>query len=733
MPKIILQHDQRDCGAACLAMVAAHYGAKYPLSKFRELTKTSRTGTNLYGLVDGARQIGLNAEALSGTPQELVEGIDKGEIKFPFVAHIVADGAMLHYVVVFGFKNGVFKIGDPAKGKRKLPANDFFAVWTGYIVTFEKTDAFKKGNFAKGSFLKFLAMLKGQYGKLAVVFVHSLFVSGIGIAGAFVFKIVIDGFNTANVEHSVTAANGVAVATEWVAEHTSQFYLLLALVIALYILQAVIQIVRGKLLISVSRAIDIKLSLTYYNHLIGLPVSSLALRQTGEYLSRFSDAGAIRNAISGATMTLMLDSLMVIVCGVILYIENATMFFVALIMIALYAAVVWAYRKPLENANRAVMENNAAVQSYLKESIDGIETVKASRADEQVKSTTAQKLEKFVGAIVKNSVLSISQDTIAGTVEMVGTAVILWIGFTLALHGNITLGSLMTFYVLLDYFTEPIKNLIELQPTIQTAIVAADRLNDILDLEEESSSGGEMPEVTQWAAENVDFRYGNNELTLKNVSLKINKGEKIAIVGESGSGKTTLAKLFVRFYKPENGRITVNGGDIGEINLEELRGSIAYVNQKPFLFSDTIRNNLKLGCENVSDEEMYAACKLSKADEFISALPMGYDMPLDEDGMNLSGGQRQRLALARAILKKPQLLILDEATSNLDTITEAAIKKTVFELDKNLTCIIIAHRLSTIKNCDCIYVMQNGEIVESGTHGQLMSRQGQYAKFWQSQ
>lgn len=749
MSKVILQHDERDCGAACLAMVASYYGLKYPLSRFRELTKTDRTGTNLYGLVDGGTQLGFSCQALEGSPEELMDGINRGEIRFPFIAHTVNPEGLLHYVVVFGLKNGRFFLGDPGKGKRRLSTEAFFDLWTGYIVTYEKTERFQPGNYVRRSFSKFFSLLKGQYHKLAVVLALSLLVSGAGIAGAFVFQVVIDGFQETAVTEIQTEEAGdghdhdgeedpgvLAQITEWVSDHSSQFYLVLIFVIGLYLLQAAIQIVRGFLIISVSRCIDVRLSLSYYNHLIGLPVSSIALRQTGEYLSRFSDASAIRNAVSGAALTLMLDSIMVIACGVILYMENAKMFFVALLMIVFYAIVVLIYRGPVERANRSVMENNAVVQSYLKESIDGIETVKIHSADGQVKETTARKFNRFLNAVVKNSLISLSQDTIAGTVEMIGTVIILWIGFALVLGGEITLGSLMTFYVLLSYFTEPIKNLIELQPTIQTAIVAADRLNDILDLqEEEQSSEGEdrLPPAREWTFDHVDFRYGNQELTLKDISLCVKRGERIAIVGESGSGKTTLAKLLIRFYVPENGCISVDGNDISQISLTALRNEIAYVSQDTFLFSDTIRNNLKLGNETISEEEMFRACALSRADEFIRTLPMGYDTPLDEGGTNLSGGQRQRLALARAMMRKPQLLILDEATSNLDTVTEAAIKRTIFQLDEDLTCILIAHRLTTIRNCDRIYVMDQGKIVESGTYDELMALNGRFAALWAAQ
>lgn len=754
--KVIHQHDRRDCGAACLSMIACHFGLKLPLAKVRSLTKTDKSGTNIYGLTDGAKQIGLSGDAMQGNPDELLAGINNGEIKFPFIAHVVNDSGLLHFVVIYGQKNGLFLIADPGKGKVKARFDEFFKRWTGYVVIFEKTPEFEEGDFTKGAVKKYFGLLHGQYKKLVGVFIISLVISLIGIAGSLVFQLVIDNFGVStgyysvvededdhgqsedghNHDHSHEGESPIEVFLEEVTElvEHSNFNVIFITVIGLYLLSAVIEYLRGYLIVTVAKKIDMRLVLSYYNHIFDLPVRDVMQRQTGEYLSRFSDASAIRDAISGATLTIMLDTVMVIAAGVILYMENSAMFLVSVIIIALYAIIVLCFRKPIKTANRVVMENDAVLQSYFKESIDGVETIKAACAEQTVKDNTTGKFNKFINSIVKANMISISQNTLSDAMELIGMAVILWIGFSMVLSQQITLGALMSFYALMAYFTTPVKNLIELQPQLQTAFVAAERLDDILEQETEkhNKADDDFPVIETIDICNIDFRYGNRELLLENLSISIKRGEKIALVGESGSGKTTIAKLLLNFYSPERGEIKINGKPIQNLDLSQLRNNVAYVDQSTFLFADTIRSNLKLGAADASDEDIYKACETANISSFIDSLPMGLDTFIDENGSNLSGGQKQRLALARALLKKPQLLILDEATSHLDAITEMSIQNVIMDSCSDLSCIIIAHRLSTIKRCDKIFLLEHGTVAECGTHDELLGHQGKYSKLWES-
>ncbi|MBO5060475.1 MAG: peptidase domain-containing ABC transporter [Clostridia bacterium] len=711
--RIVKQHDIKDCGAVCLSMICRHYKLKLPIARFRELIKVDNNGANIYGLVNGADKLGLKATALQGNADEFIESVKRKEFSFPIIARVIIDEILEHYIVIYKITNRYIYVADPGSGKKKYKFEEFFNIWTGHIVTFVKTANFKEVNECKGTLTRFVKLVTNQKKLLVVVFFISLLISLIGVLGAFIFQIIIDGIET----QQTNGFLGMTLGQICVG------------IIILYLFQMVINVLRGYFLSVLSKNVDLPLMLNYYNHIVDLPIKHLNGRKTGELMSRFNDASSIKEAISSATLSLMLDTLMVVLCVFILYALNHVLFFITLFTVLAYAIVVICFLNPIKNINEKIMKENAEVTSYLKESVDGIETVKAFGAENIIKKKASDKVTKFVKNTMKGSIIYTTKDSLSGVVSSIGIIILLWIGTNLVMNNVISLGTLITFYSLLGYFLDPIQSLINLQPELQTAVVAADRLNDILDLETECKTTEKVEFENNIDIKNVSFRYGNRELVLQNVYMSIKQGETVALIGESGSGKTTLAKLIMAFYEPEEGQILIGGKNIAEVNPRSVRENIAYISQDVFLFSDSIKNNLTLGNKNIPMEEIEKACKLSMADEFIKKMPMGYNTLLGENGHDLSGGQKQRLAIARALLKNPKILIMDEATSNLDTITEQSIKETIDNLSGNITCIIIAHRLSTIKNCDKIYVMDRGMVVECGNHDDLIKKNGLYKKF----
>lgn len=711
----IKQHDITDCGAACLATIAKQYGYKIPITKIREIAGTDKQGTNAYGVIKAAKEIGFSAKGVKGDQEAFFS-----EFPLPAIAHVVVDGQLLHYVVIHAIDKDKDKIviADPGKGLSTYTSEEFFKCWTGVLILMTPTASFERGDDTTGLFKRFFGLLIPQKSFLIHIFFASIIYTLLGILGAFYFKFLLDDIVPGNLRKTL--------------------HVISIGIILLNVFKVILNAFRTQLLLYLSQKIDIPMILGYYNHVLDLPMSFFGTRKTGEIISRFQDASKIREAISGATLSMMIDTLMALVGGIILFNYNAVLFGVAFIMLILYGVIVFAFNKPIKDINRKQMEDNSQLTSYLVESLNGIETVKAFNAENQSKLKTETSFVVLLKSVFKGGIIDNIRGSITTTVGSIGGIVILWVGAMNVLDGRLTVGQLLVFNSLLAYFIEPVKNLIDLQPMLQTAIVASDRLGEILDLEIEkdkqdykklrpSSLKGEIE------MKNLDFRYGTREPVLKNINMKIQSGERIALVGESGSGKTTLVKMLLDLYSPEKGEILINGYNIKDISLETLREKIAYVPQDTFLFSGSIRENLELGHHNLEYEDIIEAAKLAKAHDFINDFPLRYNTRLEENGSNLSGGQRQRLSITRAILKKPDILILDEATSSLDSITEKAIEKTINEVTVGITTFVIAHRLSTIMRCDRIFVMDKGEIVESGTHKELMSKKGKYFDLWRGQ
>ncbi|ELC8405562.1 bacteriocin ABC transporter ATPase [Clostridium perfringens] len=710
----IKQHDYKDCGCACLATICRQYGLKYPISKIREVAGTDKFGTSALGIIQASEKLGFSAKGVKANKPEDIFS----EIPLPAIAHVVIDKTMLHYVVVHKISEKEIIVADPGKGIVKYNHSDFFNIWTGVLLIMTPTSSFNKGNEVKGVFTRFFDLLKPQKGLLFNIFLASILVTVFGILGSFYFKFLLDDIVPNNLRESLTV-------------FSIGFILLV-------IFKVITEAFRTQLLIHLGQRLDIPLMLGYYDHVINLPMNFFGTREVGEIISRFNDASKIRQAISGVALTMMIDVFMVLIGGFILYYQSPLLFGITIVPLVLYGIIVFTFKSNIENINRETMECNAKLTSYLVESLNGIETIKAFNAEREVNLETEKRFIKFIKAIFKNEYINNIQMSLKSLVKGVFTIAILWIGTIQVLNGKISFGELLTFNALLVYFLDPIENIINLQPTLQTAVVAAERLSEILDLSLEKAEYEHKkinPNSLNGKIEfkNVDFRYGTRQLILKNINMTINKGERVALVGESGSGKTTIAKLLLNFYQCEKGEIIVNDYNLLDVNVEALRDKIAYISQETFLFNGTILENLMLGNPYLTYEEIIEACKKAQIHDFINSLPLRYNTLVEENGSNFSGGQKQRLSIARAILRKPEILIMDEATSNLDSITEKAIEKTIHEFSEGIITIIIAHRLSTIMRCDNIYILEKGEIKEQGSHKELLEKQGRYYELWKEQ
>ncbi|MED3313951.1 peptidase domain-containing ABC transporter [Bacillus thuringiensis] len=711
----VRQHDIKDCGAACISTVSKHYGLHIPISKIREYAGTDRNGTNVYGLIQAAEKLGFSAKGVRGNVESLKE------IPLPAIAHVIIDGKLLHYVVILEItKKGKIIVADPGEGIIKYDIKEFNEIWTGVLVLLIPNESFQSRDEEKNTFGRFMFLLKNQQSLLIPVFLSSILITIFGVLGAFYFKIVIDNIVTENLKHTLT-------------------YLSIG-IIALYIFKVLLELFRSHLILYLSRRLDIKLMFGYYKHVLSLPMNFFETRKVGEIISRFQDAAKIREALATTTLTVMIDTIMVIAGSILLYTQSSTLFFITALHIPIYILIIWMFQSSYEKINRQEMESNAELTSYIVESLNGISTIKSYNAEKEAEFQTEKRLISLLQKFFKRFVITNSQESIKTIVELVGGVVILWVGAISILNGEMTIGQLVAYNALLVYFLDPIKNLVDLQPTLQSAFVASKRLTEILDLDlEKNDQEDKKLSPTSFhhkiRLDNITFKYGTRQNIFNNLSFEIPIGYSVGFVGESGSGKTTIAKLLMRYYDVNEGNIYYDNYHIKDMNRTGLRNKIAYVAQESFFFSGSIFDNLVFGLNReVTMDKIIEACILADAHEFISSLPLRYDTLLEENASNVSGGQRQRLSIARALLKEADVLILDEATSHLDSTSERKIIENLKEYRAGkLTTITIAHRLSTIMHCDNIFVMSKGEIVEEGKHGELINEDGLYRVLWNNQ
>ncbi|WP_426451309.1 peptidase domain-containing ABC transporter (plasmid) [Staphylococcus xylosus] len=714
--KFIRQYDESDCGPACLAMLAQHYKKKTLLSRIREWSKTDQEGTSLFGLIKAAEHLGIK---LTGVKADKVDDIHNSEL--PMIAHIINDLGYMHFVIIEKKTKKKLHIIDPAKGKEVLLLKDFEKNWTGVLLLVQNDPTYGHDNGIPSKYQLFSNIIKKNKLTIINILILSIIINLLGIAGAFYFKYLIDSIIPSQILQNL--------------------HILSISVIFLYLVNAFISLIRFQASLNLSLKIDMNFMKGYYSHILNLPFKFFETRKSGEILSRFSDLAHIREALSSVTITLLVDTLMVFVGGTILFIQSSILFYITLLLIPLYLIIGLSFRKVLKKYNRLVMEQDATVSAYLIESFSGYPVIKSFSAEKEIYNKGVQYFQKLINRLYKLSFFTNTQLTINTFMKMATTLIILWVGSFLIMTENLTLGELITFNALVIYYIDPIERLINLQPQIQSAIVAAQRYLDIIDIktedtqrEEDKTTPLDLNFNKQLKLKNVTFQYNFKENTLNNINMVIPKNHKVAIVGESGSGKSTIAKLIDNFHIDYEGEITIDDKSIMDVPKKSLRNMISFVTQQNFIFGATIKENLTIGLNRkVNDNEIHEACRIVCADNFIDKLPQKLNTQLHNGGSNLSGGQLQRIALARAILKDSDILILDEATSSLDASTEKAILNNIEKQLFNKTLILITHKLSNVKNANNIYFLKQGEIIEQGDHEQLINKQGEYYKLWESQ
>ncbi|MBX4271774.1 peptidase domain-containing ABC transporter [Clostridium estertheticum] len=711
---LVKQLDATDCAAACLATACMYYKKEITITKLRDILGTDIKGTTLKGLEEGAKKLGFDTKAIRVDKQGF-----SSKFTLPVIAHTITKEGLSHFVIVHEIKKAVVTILDPAKGVIKQNIDEFFKEFDGVLLLLLPNHEFSvKKDKKENMLLKFVSILLPQKALFIYTIIASVILTLLGIASSFFNKILMDEILPYSLKNELMV-------------FTIGF-------LVIGITQILIAAIRQQMLLYLSQKISISLLLGYFRHVYKLPMKFFASRKVGDILTRFRDATTIQNILTSVSLSLIMDVTLAFVSAVVLYIMNQTLFIVVLILTVISAALIYIFKSPYKIINLEQMEAEARLNSHIIESLKGIETIKVNAAEEK-------SLEKLEIEYVRNlrigfrtGVLSNIQGSISSAISTIGNLVLMFLGATMVIDGKTTLGSLMAFISLSGYFMGPIGRLVGLQLSIQEAGISLKRISEIYEVEkEQDETKVDKIKIDKINGDielnNITFSYGSRAPVLNNLNIKIPKGKKVALVGESGSGKSTISKLLLKYYSPEEGNIKIAGYDIEELDIYNLRRQIAYVPQNIELFSGNITENVTLGKENFTYGDVKIACENAGCSSFIDKLPGKYDTFLEEAGGGLSGGERQRIALARAFIKKANFIILDEATSNLDFISEAKIYDTLFVKGKETTMLIIAHRLSTIRNCDIIYVMDNGNVVEKGSHDELITKKGYYYKLYVSQ
>ncbi|HEM6158545.1 TPA: peptide cleavage/export ABC transporter [Streptococcus suis] len=701
------QIDARDCGVAALASIAKFYGSDYSLAHLRELAKTNKEGTTALGIVKAAQEMGFETRAI----QADMTLFDMDDVPYPFIAHVNKEGKLQHYYVVYKARKNYILIGDPDPTVKvtKMSKERFASEWTGVAIFLAPEPRYKPHKDKKNGLMSFLPLIFKQRSLIFYIVIASLLVTLINIGGSYYLQGILDEY----IPNQMKSTLGI---------------ISIGLIIT-YILQQMMSFSRDYLLTVLSQRLSIDVVLSYIRHIFELPMSFFATRRTGEVISRFTDANSIIDALASTILSLFLDVSILTIVGSVLLVQNTKLFLLSLISIPIYIVIIFAFMKPFEKMNNNVMQSNSMVSSAIIEDINGIETIKSLTSEESRYQKIDSEFVDYLDKSFKLSKYSILQGALKQGAQLILNVIILWSGAQLVMNGAISIGQLITFNTLLAYFTNPLENIINLQTKLQSAKVANNRLNEVYLVESEFQNRQTLTD-TQFLHGDIEFedlsyQYGFGRDTLSDINLTIKQGDKVSLVGISGSGKTTLAKMIVNFYDPYKGKISLNHHDLKMIDKKVLRQHINYLPQQAYIFSGSILENLTLGANQaISQEDILKACEIAEIRKDIEQMPMGYQTELS-DGAGLSGGQKQRIALARALLTKAPVLILDEATSGLDVLTEKKVINNLMVMSDK-TIIFVAHRLSISERTHQVIVLDQGTIIETGSHNELMAKQGFY-------
>lgn len=692
----VKQHDITDCGAACLASVSAYYKLNIPLSRIRQYANTDNKGTNVLGLLQAAERLNFMSKGAKGPYESLFK------IPLPAIAHLFIKEMWYHYVVIYKVTRKHVIIMDPADGRlHKKKHTEFRKQWTGVIILLLPGEEFVASNMKQSGLVRFWELIKPHKWIMMQALFGALLYTILGLATSVYVQKIID---FVLVEGNMRLLN-----------------LLSTTMIALLIFQVIIGWMKSLFALRTGQHIDARLILGYYKHLLKLPQRFFDTMRTGEIISRVNDAVKIRVFINEIAINIIVNALIVVFSIGLMFLYYWKLAVIMLSIIPFYLIIYYASNRINKKWQRKLMEHAADVEAQLVESLNAAGTIKKFGIEDYTNHKTENRFFIFLKTIYKTGILSLLIGSFSEFITKLFTIILLWAGSYFVINHELSPGELLSFYALIGYFTGPALALTSANKNMQDALIASERLFEIIDLETEQSNEQKIELTNEMPGDivfdNISFRYGSREIIFEGLSLTIKKNSATGIIGSSGNGKSTLISLLQNLYTVKDGSVKIGDIDIKYIATGSLRQLISVVPQHIDLFAGTITENIALGCYEPDMTRILELSRMLGLHEFIEKLPLGYNTFLDENGINLSGGQRQKIAIARALYRSPEILILDEATSSLDAESESKVQAALnWFKEQQKTVIIIAHKSAILKSCDILFEIKDKKAIEYINH-----------------
>jgi ATP-binding cassette subfamily B protein len=703
-----LQLDQSDCGVSCLLSVIKLYEGNNSLEKLRELSGTTKQGTSMLGLYQVANKIGFNAEGCEADIQALIDH------KQPVILHVVIEEKLQHYVVCYFYdeKKG-FLIGDPAKGIYYLSSAELDKIWVSKsCLTLELNESFIKETSEKNAKRNwFLKILKEDYNLLGISLLLGVFVAGLGMAmSLFSQKLIDDILPSHNIKKLITG---------------------IALLAVLLLARVGLSVLREYFLLLQSKDFNNRINNKFFHSLLHLPKPFFDTRKIGELVARLNDTQRVQRVIKTLASSLVIDVLVAIISLVFLFGYSWKLGLIILLSLPIYFYIIYRSNAKIIHSQKEVMQNYAFNESNYINTIQGIEAIKNNNKQDVFYQANEIVFGNFQDKMFNLGKINITlswQSGLASVFFLIGVLIYTSIQ---VFNKDIKLGELMAILGIVGSLLPSIANLALISIPISEAKIAFNRMYEFASIEKEKEDGVPISEINSISIQNLSFRFAGRSELFQNLNIEIEKGKFTAIVGESGSGKSTLGQILQRFYFYENGKILVNNQtQLNEIELKNYRNLIGVIPQEITIFNGNVVDNILLGNTDTPENIMQFLTYFG-FDVYFNQLPQGLATILGEEGINLSGGQKQIIALARVLYKKPQLLILDEATSAMDRNTENFTMNLFEKIKPNCAIFFISHRLNTLKHfADIVYVLENKTISNFGNHKQLMETTNFYSDYW---